>query len=797
MFRNYLKIAYRNLVKYKLTSFINLFGLSIGLTCCLAIIAYSLNELSYDKHHSKADRIYRVVPDWKWEGGNLNMANTSGPMAGLLKQNFPEVEKTARFFAEGTEFVKSGQDIVELSPIFSESSFLEVFDHQFLYGNPKTALSEPNSMILSEKAAIKIFGSASEAYGKTLDYINRPPQKVTGIIKDVPANSHLIINAIGTLDAKADYVNDFHNFSLYTYIVLKEGSNVPNLQSKIKKLLSKQFNDYKSDYSLVLQPLTSIHLNSHLPGELGANGNKQYLYIFWIVGAVILLLACINYVNLATAQSTRRAKEVGIRKVMGSGRKQLISQFFSESILMVIAASFLSILLFQLVAPLLTQIGGKSVSLWNFGWQNGVILLLGITLLVGIISGLYPAVFLSKFNPATVLKGAYTQKASHSYFRKSLVVLQFTISIALIAFTFITWQQLNYVMNKDLGFNKDQVMGVRIPSEDLRTNKLAAFRNKLASYTGIISTTATTNQLGEHGRVGDGGFFFESNGQKPEHTSMSKKLGIDGNYFKMLEIKLKEGRNFLPLIQSDSTESMIVNETLVKQQGWKDPIGKRIWYFTDDAGTTKEARVIGVVKDFHIGSLHKPIEPLLFFLASAEQSDNLYIKIKSENTAESLAFIQKTYREFDNYNPFETYFLDQNFANQYLDDNQKRNLFMLFASLAIVIACLGLFGLAAFTIEQRTKEIGIRKVLGASVKNVLILVTKDFFWLVVIAFVIATPIASWGINRWLQDFAYKVDIHWWTFAIAGILAVVVAVLTVSFQAVKVALANPVKSLRAE
>lgn len=792
MFRHNIQIAYRSLVKHKLTSLINLFGLTIGLTCCLAIIAHSLNELSYDSYHKKADNIYRIVPDWKWAGGELNVATTSGPMAGLLKENFPEVENTARIFAEGTEYVKSGQNTIELSPIFSESNFFEIFDHQFLYGNPKTALNEPNSMILAESAAKRVFGSASKAYGKTLEYINRPPQKVTGIIKDVPENSHFIFNAIG----KADYTNEFQNFNLYTYVVLKAETDIPRLELKIKKLIGKQLNDDKSDYRLVFQPLTSIHLNSHLQGDFSPGGNKQYLHIFWIVGAVILLLACINYINLATAQSTRRAKEVGVRKVMGSGRRQLIIQFFSESFVLVITATILSVLLLQLTSPILSLIGSKPASLWSFGWQKVIFLLLGITFIVGTISGLYPAVYLSKFSPVKVLKGVLGKNPSQSYFRKILVVVQFTISIALIAFTLITRQQLNYVLNKDLGFNKDQVLGLRIPQK-LRIENLSAFRNFLSTYPGIISTTATTNQLGDHEKIGGGGFFFEANGQKPGHTSMSKRLGIGPDYFKMMEITLKAGRNFSPSIPSDSSQSMIVNETLVKQHGWKNPIGKRIWYFIDNAGNTKEAKVIGVVKDFHVGSLHKAIEPLLFFLAPDKESDNLYIKIKPENTSESLAFIQKTYREFDNYNPYETYFLDQNFANQYQNDNQKRHTFQLFASLAVLIACLGLFGLTSFTIEQRTKEIGIRKVLGATVKNVLVLVTKDFVWLIVIAFVIATPIAFWGINKWLQDFAYKIEIQWWTFALAGTLAFFVAIFTVSVQAIKAASANPVKSLRSE
>jgi putative ABC transport system permease protein len=796
MFKNYFKIAFRNLLSRKLTSFINLFGLTLGLTCCFAIISYTLNELSYDKHHKLSDRIYRVVPDWKWDGQHLNIANTSGPMAPLLKENFPEIEQTVRFSAEGSEFVKSGTNTITISPIFTEESFFKIFDHTFLYGDPKTALSQPNSMILSESAAIRIFGSIHKAYGKTLEYINRPPQKVTGIIKDLPSNSHLTFDAVGALEANADYLKQLHNLSFYTYVVIKPGTDIIKLEAKTKQLMAKVMNYNKADYSLRFQALTSIHLHSQLQGDFKAGGSIQYLYIFSIIGFVILALACINYINLTTAQSTRRAKEVGVRKVMGSNRTQLILQFFIESFILVLIASVLSLLLLKLITPFLSQIGSGTISLFDLGWKTVSLSIIGMALIVSLFSGLYPAIFLSKFNTSTVLKGTFIKNPSHGYFRKSLVVVQFSISIALIVFTLISWQQLNFVMTKDLGFNKDQVLGLRIP-QHLRTTKLSALKNKLNSYPGIISTTSTTNQLGLDDRIPGGGFFLETNGQKPTNTILSQKIGIDTEYLSQMEITLKEGRNFSSAIKSDSTEGLIVNQTLVRNQGWKNPIGKRIWSFTDDIGNTKEARVIGVVKDFHATSLHKAIEPLVFFLIPPHESDNLYIKIKPGSIKESLAYIEQVYKEFDNYNPYEIYFLDQNFASQYQADTKKRNLFMLFASLAILIACLGLFGLAAFTVIQRTKEIGIRKVLGASIKNVVILVLKEFTWLIVIAFLIAAPIAWWGVSKWLQDFAYQVEIHWWIYLVAGSLTAVIALVTVGLQAVKAALANPVKSLRAE
>lgn len=796
MLKTYIKIAIRSLLKHKLTSLINLFGLTVALTCSFAIIAYNIYELSYDKHYANSDNIYRLTVDWKWGTERLNMANTSGPMAPLLQQNFPEVEQTVRFFAEGTEYIKSGENTIEIFPIFTETSFFEIFDHTFLQGDPKTALSAPNSMVLTESAAIKIFGSVANAYGKTMEYIDRPAQKVTGIIKDVPANSHLTFDAAGVLDAKADYVNEIQNISLYTYLTLKKGTDVPKLETKIKSLMAKKMNDPKSDHSLDLQPLTSIHLHSHLPGELGANGNIQNLYLFSLVGVVILILACINYINLTTARSSRRAREIGVRKVMGSNRRQLILQFFSEAFLLVLIALIFSLLLFHLAAPVLALLGGKELSIRSGGWKT-ILAIAAITAVVSLLSGLYPAVFLSKFNAVSVLQGTFKVNHSHSYLRKSLVVLQFTISVVLIAITLISWRQLNFVMNKDLGLDKDQVVGLHFANNELRTSRLSSLRNELESHPNILGTSATTIQIGLDGRMSGGGFFFEKDGQRPTKTTMSQKQGIDTEYLQMMKIKLKYGRNFYKNSPTDSAQSVIINESLARSQGWTNPLGKRVWYFTDDEGNTTEAKVIGVVKDFHVASLHKAIEPLVFFLVPPKESDNLYVKIKPENMAATLDFIKRTYKKFDSYNPYTPYFLDQNFNKQYQEDAKKKNLFLLFAGLAILIASLGLFGLTSFTIEQRTKEIGVRKVLGASVKNILVLVSKDFVWLILISLTLAIPLAWVCADKWLQDFAYRIDISWWIFGIAGLLGLAVATFTISFQVFKAASANPVKNLRTE
>jgi putative ABC transport system permease protein len=795
MFRNYLKIAVRNLKRHKFISFVNIVGLTLGLTSCLLILAYFMDEIKYDNYHKNAGRLYRVAFDYKWKTGDIHTATTSGAMGPMLQQNFPEIEKSTRFFTEGTEFLKTGKEPLEVLPVFTENSFFKMFSYDFIYGDPNTALTDPNSIVLTETTAKKIFGEVSQAGGRLVSCLNRPPQKVTGIIKDVPANSHFTFDVVGVLDTKADFATAIQNFSLYTYVLLKKGTDPKKLEAKMGALIKTALKDPAAEIHLPLQPLTAIHLHSHLSNELAANGNILYLYIFFSVAVIILLLACINYINLATAQSIKRAREVGIRKVMGSARWQLIFQFFTESLLLVLCASVLSLLLMELITPVLRQIAGKEISIWKNGWLFVTGLMITISLGVGLLSGVYPAIFLSKFKPIAVLKGVFSTSPSNTFFKRSLVVFQFTISTTLIIFTWITYKQINFAMSSDLGFSKDQVVGIRVGYE-LRTKNLQSFKSQLAQYPGIAGTSSTTIPLGIDNNSG-GGYFLEKDGQKPDHTSIGQRIGIDADYLQLMHIPVQQGRNFYTGVSSDSTQSVIVNEKLVKNAGWKDPIGKRVWYFTGEANSTAEAKVIGVVKDFHIASLHKDIEPLMMYMSPKQEADNLFIKVKPGNASTAVAFIEKTFKQFDNSNPFQIYFLDQNFARQYSEDERKRNLFLLFTSLAIVIACLGLFGLAAFTVEQRTREIGIRKVLGASVQNLVFLLSKDFLLLVFIAFIIATPIAWWISQSWLQDFAYRVNISWWMFAVSGLGAIAIAFLTVGVQAFKTADENPVKNLRTE
>ncbi len=795
MFKTYLKIAVRNLRRHKFISFINIAGLTLGLTSCLLILAYFMDELKYDRYHKNADRLYRIALDYKWKTGDIHTATTSGPIAPLLKSNFPEIEDITRFSTEGTEYIKTDKDLLEVLPIFTESSFFKLFSYTFIYGDAATALTQPNSIVITESTAKKIFGDVSQAGGKLVSYIKGTPQKVTGIIKDVPIQSHFTFDVVSVLDTKADFVTAFQNFSLYTYVLLKKGTDPAKLEPKMNAFITKQANDPGAEIQLPLQPVTSIHLHSHLANEMNANGNILYLYIFFSVAGIILLLACINYINLATAQSIKRAKEVGIRKVMGSARWQLIFQFFTESLLLVLCAAALSLCLMELVSPLLKQITGKEVSIWNNGCGFVTILMLLIAVGVGLLSGAYPAIFLSKFKPIAVLKGVFGKNPSNNFFQRSLVVFQFTISTTLIIFTWITYKQISYAISSDLGFTKEQVVGLRVPF-DLRTKNLQAFKTQLMQYPGITGNASTTIPLGND-NISGAGYYLEKDGQKQDHTIVGRFLGIDASYLPLMKIPLIDGRNFSSSLATDSMNAVIVNETLVKTAGWKDAIGKRVWYFTGDKNATAEATVIGVVKDFHTASLHKNIEPLIMNMLQKQEADNLFIKVKSDNTAAALAYIEKTFKQFDHNNPFQFYFLDQNFAQQYKEDERKGNLFMLFTGLAVFIACLGLFGLASFTVEQRTKEIGIRKVLGASVQNLIFLLSKDFLLLVIIAFLFAAPIGWWVSHIWLQDFAYRINLSWWMFAASGSGALAIAFLTVGIQAFKTADESPVKNLRTE
>ncbi|MFC5410333.1 ABC transporter permease [Larkinella bovis] len=794
MLYNYLKITLRTFWKNKLFSGLNVVGLGIGMAAVGLMALYVLNEWSYDRFHAKADRIVRVVHYAQWPGGNLKLAPTSAPYGPALKNEYPEVEKVVRIHPEGGGTVTFQDKKIEANDIFfADPTVFDVFTLPFLYGNPASALQKPQTIVLTRQLAEALFGDASKAVGQTVEFSNRFPNTVTGVIEDVPTNSHWRFSALRSLPA--NYTSGWQNFELYTYLLLAEGSNAETLEAKLPGFFRKYIKPEMGnvDYRMELQPLTSIHLHSHLDYEIGPNGNARTVSIFAGVAALILLIACINYVNLYTARSLKRTREVGVRQAIGSYRWQLIGQFLTESMLMTFLAGLVSMALVGAALPYFNQLADKSLSIRSV--PATLLVVTGFSLVIGALSGLYPALLLSGFRPVAALRGLVGEQSGRALFRQSLVVFQFVAAIALIACSGLVYRQMQFVMHKDLGFNKEQVLTFHIDNQEAR-QRVEALKEALLRNPVIQGVSAASNPIGNN-NIGGNGMFFEHNGVIASSSQVVQKFLVDADFLKTMEIKLLAGRNFSESFKSDQQGAVLVNETLVKQLGWEKPVGKRLKYYIDNEKNTAEARVIGVVRDFHIYSLQHKIEPLVLQMPPPAEKDNVYVRIQPGNVTDALAHIRSVYRTFDPANTPEFHFLDENFSRQYKAEQKQGQILLTFTVLAVVIACLGLFGLAAFAAEQRTKEIGVRKVLGASVISIVALLSKDFLKLVVIAIVLATPIAWYAMSQWLQSFEYKLEPAWWLFGLAGLLAIVVAFLTVGFQSVKAALTNPVESLRSE
>ncbi|QEM04138.1 FtsX-like permease family protein [Mucilaginibacter rubeus] len=796
MLRNYIKIAWRNLIKHKVFSFINIFGLAAGIAAFWLISLYVVDEWSYDRYNLKADRIFRVVQHGTWNGGKFNLAVTSPPYAPALKNDYAEVEDAIRIDAEGGGRITYGEkQINEGAMLFTDKGFFNLFTHHFLSGDPNTALTKPQSIVLTKTLAEKIFGNAADALDKTI-LIENNPSTVTGVIDDVPANSHFGFSALRSLPE--GYTDGWANSHIYTYVLLKSHDDFKKVQAGSDVF----FNRYLKgplgamQYSMELQPLTSIHLNSNLDYELGSNGNITYVYVFGIVALLILAIALINYVNLTTARSSIRIKEIGVRKVIGSSKKQLIIMFFAESVLFTVIAALIASVMVQFLLPYFNLLSGKSLVLMQFGFSKTLILFSLFAFVTGILSGLYPALFLAGFRTIAAMKGQMGSQAATIMFRKSLVVFQFVITIVMIAGSCIIYRQLHYVMNKDLGFNKAQTLTFHINDKSARA-KIAAIKSQLLQNPAVEAVGIAGNPIGNND-IGSSNFNIGADGKANSESKMVENLIIDDDFIPTLQVKLAKGRNFSSEMSTDRLESIIVNQTLVDEMGWKDAIGRSVRVGVDDKGNVISRKIIGVVKDFNTYSLQHKVVPMMLYLPfTANDEDNMYIRIGKNNIPATLDYISKVYSRFDIENKVEFHFLDQNFGKQYQSEQKQGNILLIFTILAISIACLGLFGLVTFTAEQRVKEIGIRKVLGASVTSIVTLLSKDLMKLVLIATLIASPLAWYGMSKWLQSFAYRVDINWWIFAVAGILAVIIAFITVTVQSVRAANANPAKSLKSE
>jgi putative ABC transport system permease protein len=794
MIKNYFKIALRNIWRHRGFSFINITGLSIGITACFFIFMYVAFELSYDKFHTKADRIYRIVTDIKTPSETINTGVTSWAFAPNIKADFPEVESFVRV-SGGSFLVRKGSvKFQEENTIFADSAFFKVFDFKLIKGNPKTVLTEQASLVFSKSAAKKYFGNADPVGQTVLISGDAIPAQVTGIMEDMPENSLLkadMIVSMTTLTQKFNKGLDdqWGNYGATSYLLLKPGTNGKNLEAKLPAFMDKRNGaEAKRNQmfaTLFLEPLNDVYLHSKRNGQSG--GSISNVYVFSIVAVFILLIACINFINLTTARSVERAKEVGIRKVVGAGNGELARQFIGESVILCLIAFIITIILSVVLLPMFNTLSGKIISPGIFSnWYN-IAILLGIAVAIGLLAGIYPALVLTSFKPVMVLKGKFSTGTKGSMLRKSLVVAQFSISIALIIGTIIVYNQMDFMRNRDLGFSKDQTIVVDSNGDPGKQ----AFKQSVASLPNVKSTALSSATPGG----GNSGAYSEIENKKGDLQIANLDLYfVDFDFIKQYGIKMVAGRAFSrDFMSTDTAQAMLLNEEAIKMFGYTSPqqaIGRRFKQWG------REGKIVGVMKDFHFKSLQETIKPLSMRV-ELNNLNLVSIKISGNNLKGTLADIESKWKQIIPNRPFSYFFLDEFFDRQYRSEERFGKLFLNFSVLAIAISCLGLLGLASYSTYQRTREIGIRKVLGASTPGIVNMLSKDFMILVGISFLIAAPVAWYFMHKWLQDFAYRIDIQWWVFVLSGILAVSVALLTISFQAIKAALTNPVKSLRSE
>jgi len=810
MIKNYLKVAWRAITRNKLSSFINIFGLALAISCCLMIFLYTQDELQYDRYHTNADRIYRVTRDFASPDGsvNLHLGHVAPPFGPLLKNDFTDFEHVVRTLQTRmlVAYQENGEEkkaFNEDNAFYAEPEIFKVFTIPVIEGSPEKGLNDPYHIMLSEKTAKKYFGRES-AVGKPFRIGNRYDMIVSGVYRDFPSQSHWhpdLLVSFSTLNDTTIYgrrglETNFGNNSFGTYILAKEPFDKEKIEKQFPAFLDKHMgaqvtgNVKPSSFThLYLQKLTDIHLYSHLDSEVETNGNMKNVYMMGIIGLFIILIACFNFINLSTARATKRAKEVGLRKVVGAFKNQLIIQYLSESVLIACFALAIAIGFSFVSIEWLNKFTAKSLSL-NFisNWPL-FIALIGFALLVGFLAGIYPAFVISGFKPAAILKGQQGTVKGKGALRKFLVVTQFSISIMLIIATMITYEQLQFLNNRELGYNKDQVVVVRyfgelVPSYDPFYNELL----KQSSIRNISRSSRTPT-----GRLLDSnGSAMVQQGDTLANTSVVlKNIRVDADFFDTYEVAFAAGRNFSKEIKTDDSLAFILNESAAKMIG-----------MTPDEILTKDfqyggvkGRVVGVVKDFHFESLHEPIVPVVFH--QSPFYNRISVKIAGDKIMDGLAHLEKVWKEFIPHRPFEYQFISASYSQLYDNEQKQGQLFTIFSALAILIACLGLFGLATFNTLQRVKEIGIRKVLGASVLNIVQLLSREIVVLIVIANVIAWPVAAYFMDQWLDGFAYRIGINVWLYALAAFVAVMIALITVSTQTIKAAMGNPANTLRYE
>ena len=800
MIKNFFLVAYRNLVKNKATSILNVSGLAIGIVVCLVIGVWLQRELSFDNFHPNGKKIFRISNTFKSESESFSQAGSGSALGAQLPKHLPSIQSACRVFAETFKVKAGNNQFIESNAIIVDSNFFNFFGFRLIKGQAEKVLIRPGQLVLSEKLAIKYFGNVDNAMGRTVVMWDEYPMMVAGICEDPPVNSHIQfdlavpfahLRRIAIEKWKFDIDNAWPGGWPYTYVQVADPSKWKEAEKQVNQVVArfseKEWKENKMSYNYFFQPISDIHLKSHLRYDAANNGSLSRVKIFAIVGIIVLLLACINYVNLATAGAIKRAKETSVRKVVGATKFQLVRQFFIETFVISTIAVLFGVVAVKFLLPVFSQWLGQSYS-FDFSTTN-LLIISAFVLFISVIAGIYPAFLLSSFKPAISLKGNFSLSSRGNFIRKSLVLFQFTTGVALIASLIIISQQMQFIKNKSLGFNGKAVVEVRFFGQDAVVDQYASLRNKLLQSPYILNVSKHEQNV--VGGLGNGWTTTE-NLEGEEISTSLYGMNVDTSFFDTYDMKLVAGRFFSSAFPADTAKSLIVNEAAVRTFGWQKPenaIGKRFGKGSD------QQIVVGVVKDFHFESLHKPVEALR--IGYAKRGNCLSLKIDTRHTDEALNHLKKTWASSIADVPLPYAFVDEKVNQQYGNENKMQGVFYAFAGLSLLIACLGLFGLSIFVVERKVKEIGIRKVLGASVQGIVGLLSGDFLRLVLIAAVIASPFAWYFMHQWLQDFAYRINIGWWVFAVAGITALIIALITISFRAVKAALANPVKSLRTE
>ncbi|MEZ5043412.1 MAG: ABC transporter permease [Saprospiraceae bacterium] len=805
MIKNYFKIAWRNLLRNKLYSLLNIGGLALGLATCVVILLFVKNELSYDRFNEKADRMVRVVFRADIDGGKINEANVMPPTAQTLLNDYPEVEEATRLRSYGKPKVNIGENTFKEGKFaFVDANFFQVFTLPLIKGDPQTALIEPNTIIISEKMADRFFGE-EEPIGQVLNFQEwNQSYKVTGVMEEVPQNAHFHFDLFGSMAGLEEarkpswMTSEFH-----TYLVLRKGFDYKELEAKLPEVIEKymgpqltqamgitleQFRNKGNKIGLFLQPLTEIHLYSDVNLGLEPGGDVRYVYIFSAVAFFMLIIACINFINLTTASATKRALEVGVRKVIGAPKRQLMGQFLTESVLLTFLALFAALALVQATLPTFNRLADKNLSFDLLADPILPIGLLVLGLVVGLVAGLYPAFFLAGFKPIAVLKGKFSTDKSSAGLRSGLVVFQFFVSTVMIVGTIVIYQQLAYIQHKKLGYDKDQLLV--LPDTWMLGQQEEVFRQQILNDPRVLNATVSAYRPAGYSANNNSMAYPDG---KESDLMRTLEYRVDEQYIPTFGMKMAAGRNFSTDFSTDST-AIIINQSAVTAFGWEDALGHTITRLKNNDGTKIVYQVIGVVEDFHFKSLHEPITPLLMVLG---KSSGLTIKAKTADMNSLIASLQEQWTTLKPDEPFSYGFIDELLRETYLSEQKSGQILKIFSLLTILVSCLGLFGLATFTADQRKKEIGVRKVLGATEQQITWLLSRDFLKLVFIACLLAVPVAYWGMTKWLQDFAYRIEMEWWVFVLAGFSTGLIALLTVSYHAIRSALLNPVEALKTE